>query len=296
VYAAGVTRHELVAHVRARRWQTFARQSVVLHTGPLGEEALSWAAVFEAGPRAFLDGASALKAAGLRKFDVDAIRVSVPRGARIRHAKGVNIRQTRRWEAGDLAPGNGVPRTRNQVAAIRGALWARSDRQAALLLTMSVQQQLVRPDQLGRELLRIRRDRRRTFLHAVVLDLLDGAQSLGELDVAAECRRRHLPAPTRQSIRPGRGGSYFLDLEWEEWGVVVEIDGIHHAWAQNLVSDALRHNEIALQGRVVLHLPLLGYRVAPEEFFEQIGRALRDNGWPGPADVIRRTALERQTV
>ena len=96
VYAAGVTRHELVAHVRAGRWQTVGRQSVAVHTGELREGPMAWAAVFEAGPRAFLDGASSLKAGGLTKFDIDRVRVSVPRGARIRRIKGIDVRQTRR--------------------------------------------------------------------------------------------------------------------------------------------------------------------------------------------------------
>ncbi|MBA2418449.1 MAG: hypothetical protein H0V59_05835 [Nocardioidaceae bacterium] len=69
-----------------------------------------WNAVFERGPRAVLDGASALQAADLSGYVHDGIRVSVPRGAR------------------------GVPRVRPQVAAVRAGLWAQSDRQAALAL------------------------------------------------------------------------------------------------------------------------------------------------------------------
>jgi hypothetical protein len=38
----------------------------------------------------------------------------------------------------------------------------------------SVRQGIVPPEAIGRELLRVRRDRRRAMLHAVVNDLLDG--------------------------------------------------------------------------------------------------------------------------
>ncbi|MCW2709849.1 MAG: hypothetical protein JWP24_43, partial [Marmoricola sp.] len=104
-------------------------------------QAIWWSAVLEAGPRAFLDGESALIAAGLEHYDCVRVRVSVPRGARIRHRNTtVDIRQTRRWDPHDLVEGTGVPRSRPEVAAIRAALWARSDRQATLVLTMSVQQ------------------------------------------------------------------------------------------------------------------------------------------------------------
>jgi very-short-patch-repair endonuclease len=237
--------------------------------------------VFEAGPRAFLDGASALIAAGLTKFEVDRIRVSVPRGARVRRGRGLDIRQTRRWSPSDLAVGTGVPRTRPEVAAVRGALWARSDAQATLLVTMAVQQGLTTAEALGIELLRVRRDRRRALLHAVVIDLLEGVRSLGERDFAHECRRRGLPAPSRQAVRRGPRGTTYLDAMWEEWRVVVEVDGIHHAWAQNVVGDALRQNDLTLRDARVLRLPLLGLRVAAGDFFNQIERALTDAGWAG---------------
>jgi very-short-patch-repair endonuclease len=60
----------------------------------------------------------------------------------------------------------------------------------------------------------------------------------------------------------------------------VEIDGIHHSWATRLVGDALRHNDISLQGLRVLRLPLLGLRVSPDAFFAQIEQALIDGGCP----------------
>ena len=282
LYAAGVTRHEVRANVEAGRWQSIGRQSLLLHGGPISRDSLEWAAVFEAGPRAFLDGASSLVAGGLRNFDVDRVRVSVPRGARIRRVRGIDVRQTRRWAADDLAPGPGVPRSRNPVAAVRAALWAKSDKQAALLLTMAVQQGLTTPEQLALEMRRVRRDRRRTFINTVILDLLGGVRSLGELDVARELRRRGLPEPTRQLLRKGPNGTYYLDLIWDDWGVVVEIDGIHHSWAQNVVGDALRQNDVTLKNATVLRLPLLGLRVAADEFFAQVWQALVDAGWSPP--------------
>lgn len=251
-----------------------------MHRGPLLQEARHWVAVLEAGPRAFLDGESALLAAGLEGYVVDRIRVSVPRGARVyRRVTGVDIRQTRRWAADDVGPA-ALPCARVEVAAVRAALWARSNRQAALLLTMVVQQGLTTAEKLAAELLRIRRDKRRAFVHGVMLDLLGGVRSLGELDVVRECRRRGLPAPTLQVVRRAKNGKYYLDLVWEEWNVVVEVDGVHHSWASHIVGDAVRHNDVSLQGMTVLRLPLLGLRIEPDTFFEQIEDALVAAGCP----------------
>ena len=279
LYALGITRGEVRANLRARRWQSVGRHCICVHTGPLVRQAQWWAAVLEGGPRAFLDGESALVAAGLEHYVPSGIRVSVPRGARIRHrGTAANIRQTRRWEASDVVV-DGIPRARVPVAAIRAALWARSNRQAALLLTMSVQQRLATPEELSVEMLRIRRDKRRVFLHGVLLDLLGGVRSLGELDVLRGCRDRGLPLPDLQVLRRSRTGNYYLDLKWTRWQVVVEVDGIQHTWVENVVGDALRQNSIAIAADTVLRLPVLGLRVCPDDFFDQIEEALRAAGW-----------------
>jgi very-short-patch-repair endonuclease len=285
LYAIGITRAEIRANIAADRWVRLGRQSVCVHRGPLSQRARHRAAVQEAGPRAYLDAGSALIEAGLTGFEMPRIRVSVPRGARAWRVKGLDVRQTRRWDPHDLVLDDGLRRARPAVAAVRQALWARTDREAALVLTMTVQQGLATADRVAEALLAVRRDRRRAFVSGVVMDLLGGVRSLGELDVVRECRRRGLPEPSKQVLRRGRNGTYYLDLLWEAWGVVVEVDGIQHSWAAQVVGDAIRQNDITLQGARVLRLPLLGLRVAPDDFFAQVEQALVAAGWDA-----RRTA------
>ena len=167
----GLQPGEVRANIRAGRWSRLGAHCVLARTGALTTDARWWSAVLEGGPRAFLDGEAALVVAGLEHYDSDNIRVSVPRGARIRHRGTVcNIRQTRRWQPDDVVD-EGLPRARPAVAAIRAALWAKSDRQATLLLTMTVQQGLAKVEDLALEMLRVRRDRRRGLVHVLLLDL-----------------------------------------------------------------------------------------------------------------------------
>lgn len=280
-YDWGCTRWMVTAELRAARWVAVGHNLVSVRTGPLTAEAIAWTAVLSGGPRAYVDGASSLIVAGLRGFSEQRVRVTVPRGARVWRVSGVDIRQSRRWSREDLVA-VGVPRSRNEVAAIHAGLWARTQKEAATVISMAVQQRLVTPEGLALELMRIKRDRRRAFLERLVLDLIGGSQAISELEMVALCRRRGLPQPSQQVVRKARDGSYFLDIYWQEWGVVVEIDGIHHAWAENIVADALRHNEIAMSGDLVLRLPLLGLRVDPERFLGQIEAALTSRGWMRP--------------
>jgi very-short-patch-repair endonuclease len=282
LYAGGMTRGEVRAQIRGRRWRRIGSQCLALHTGPLTTSGQQWAAVLEAGPRAHLDGVSALIASGLSNYSQSAIRVSVPKGARVRRTRGLDVRETRRWRAADIMP-TGVPRSRPAVAAIRGALWAVSDKQASLILTMTVQQGLCPAEELVVELLRVRRDKRRALIQSVLIDLVGGLGSLAELDVLRGCRERRLPEPDVQMLRRTRNGTVYLDFRWSRWGVVLEVDGIHHEWATQIIGDALRHNEVAMSGDVVLRLPVLGLRACPDDFFAQIEDALRRRGCPFPA-------------
>lgn len=153
-------------------------------------------------------------------------------------------------------------------------MWAVSDRQAALLICLAVQQRLVPRDRLLAASASLSRGRS-GFVRTIVEDVCDGAHSLGELDVAQLCADRGLPRPTRQSVRRLPGGRAYLDLAWEDHGLVVEVDGGHHARALTPVDDALRQNEVTIAGERVLRIPLVGLRIDPDAFLDQLERALR---------------------
>jgi hypothetical protein len=165
------------------------------------------------------------------------------------------------------------------VAAIRAAMYARTDRAAALVMAMSVQQRLLTGDALVWQAERLNRHKRRPFIVRIAHDIADGAQALGELDFAELCRRYGLPAPDRQSLRQNALGRWYRDVEWDLLGVVVEIEGMHHDAPENAVEDSLRQNEFTIDREAVLRIPLLGLRVAEAAFMGQVERMLVRAGW-----------------
>jgi hypothetical protein len=210
LYALGLTRAQIRAELRAERWRRHGSQAVAVHNGELTTLGSFWAATLNVGADAALDGASAPIAVGLTGFEETSIHVSVSKGTRYRRARGVRIHETRRRRPGDVESG-GPPQVRTAVAAIRAALWARTNREAALILAMTVQQRLCSIADLAMAFAAIRRHRRRTFVRDVLTDVAGGAESMGELDFAAECRRRGIPQPSRQVRRRLRSGAAFLD-------------------------------------------------------------------------------------
>lgn len=270
----GIDRHALAREIAADRWSAHGDQTIALHTQKLGVPALWWRAVWEVGCRgAALDGASALAAAGVTGYDVAAVHVSVPDHFSPDPVDGVRVHRVVRVER-EVITGRGVPRVAPAFAAIRAAHWASSDRQAALLLVLPIQQGIVSGPQLVAASRAISGRRRRALVPQLVQDISDGARSLGELDFAAMCRRRGLPEPDRQVVRRTAQGRIYLDVRWDVARLVVEIDGSHHGQGLAVISDQLRQNEVSLTRDIVLRISLLGLRLAPDQFLDQVARGL----------------------
>lgn len=280
----GVPRWQIRSNVRAGRWRPHGRHCVAVHSGELTGSARWWHAVFETGGGAALGGVTALEYAGLRGFE-GSLHVVVPKSSKHHRPRGVVVHETRRLLPGDVLT-NGPRRLRPEVAAVFGALWALSLRQAALVLVMTVNQRLATVEQVGEVWTRVRRHRWRRPLTAVLADLSDGVRSMGELDFARLCRQYGLPEPQRQVVRRGPHGRIYLDVRWDRWSLVVEIDGIAHDAPAAWVPDALRQNHVTLGDDRVLRIPVLGLRIAEAEFMAQVADGLRLAGCPLP----RRTA------
>lgn len=272
----GITRHAVASELRAGRWRAWGRHTIAVHTGALSRDAQWWRAVWEVGAGAALDGVTALAAAGLTGLESPTVHVSVPH-ANSHHGRdvsGVRVHRVRRRPDSELL-GVGLPRARPGPAARRAAHWASSERRAALVLCMVVQQRLVTSGDLLKLCPPVRGRTRRAFVSRVVADVACGAESLGELDFASLCRARHLPEPSRQVVRQGPRGRIYLDVRWDRIRLVVEIDGAQHRQGLAVSSDNLRRNWLALRNDTVLTIDLVGLRVMEDEFMAQVEQAFR---------------------
>lgn len=255
---------------RNERWRMHGWNTVALHTGELSLLAQHWRALWETNEAtAVLDGVSALQALGLKGFTESTLHVSVLRAASVRHCPGITVHRVSDRPQQQVVS-SGLPRTRPEVAAIRGAQWAVSDRQAALILAMTIQQHLTTPERLVAASETIRGRSRRAFIPRIVRDIANGAQSLGELDFVTMCRRYAVPPPAHQALRHLPDGTAYLDAAWEEAKLAVEIDVSGHRWGLNESADHLRQNAVTLGGDLVLRMNLVGLRLHEREFMSQV--------------------------
>lgn len=273
----GIPRWVVRLEVRTGRWAAHGRQCVCIHNGPLGPEALRWCAVLEVGARAALDGVTALQAAGVTGLSDEAVVVIAPKGSTPARPPGVVVRESRLFSEDDVI-GVGIRRVRPAVAAVHAALWASTDRQAAYFLTLVVQQRLARPSDLAAVLARVRRHRRRLTLRALVAALVAGSQSLGELDVSADLRRRGFPV-RQQAVRRRPSGTEYLDIEIEDCDVCLEVDGIGHDAPEQRLSDLVRDIRTLVDGKVTVRVPLLAYVLDTEQVLDALEELLVSRGW-----------------
>ena len=270
---AGVTRADLRTEIRAGRWHLDGLHTVSQAGCEISGEARWWRAVWESGPGAALDGVSALEAAGLQNFDDSNVHVSIPSANRTHVTDGVTVHRLN-----DVGPliSEPIRRVPAEVACLRAAAWATTDRTAALIIAMSVQQRLVDEGQLRTAWGRVGYSTRREVIERSIRDVCDGAESLGELDFGRLCVAYGLPTPDRQLRRRRPNGVAYIDAGWEEIGLLVEIDGSQHSTQIGVVEDALRQNDVMMGGGRVLRIPLFGLRHHPEKFMVQVVRAYRN--------------------
>lgn len=278
LYAAGVPRWLVRREIKVGRWQRAGRQTVVLHNGPVSVGTRRWVAVLEGGPRAALAGVSALQEAGLTALSDELIHVIVARGSRRVRVQGVSFHESRRWNEADVLR-TGIPRVVPPVAAIHAALWARTDREATLLLAMAVQQRKATPGQLHDAAASIRRHRRRRLLTRVTSELAGGVQSLNELDVAVAMRSRGLPEPTRQQLRQRPAGRQYLDADFPDYEITLEIDGPQHDEPQARLDDLVRDVGLAADGRTVIRIPMVAWRVGQARVLDALEELFAARGW-----------------
>jgi hypothetical protein len=163
---------------------------------------------------------------------------------------------------------------------VDAASWAKRDSDARAIVAAAFQQRLVTLDEMLGVLGRMRRPRRRALVLETTLDAAGGSQSITEVDFLKLCRSNGLPIPTRQVARTDSDGRQrYLDALFEEYQLVVEIDGSHHLDPKVWWDDMKRQNAIWIDGARILRFPAWLIRAEPEQVAEQIKAALRAAGW-----------------
>lgn len=277
----GVDDQDIRKRVRRREWVAVHPGVYVNHTGPLTWRQRAWAAVLDVRPAA-LSHTSAMLARKPVPHDDGPIHVAVARGRSVVAHSGMVVHHVvdlkRRVEWGLLPP-----RVRIEEALIDLAAGASTDLDALAHLTDAVGAHLTTAASLRAALKMRKRVRRRDFLTRILDDIATGACSVLEHRYLRDVEQAHgLPTPVRQApTRAGRPG--FRDVDYEKWGVVIELDGrAGHSGAAARDRDMERDLDAAAElDRVTLRIgygQVIGRACTTAR---KIGAILNRRGWPG---------------
>lgn len=113
--------------------------------------------------------------------------------------------------------------------------------------------------------------------------LIAQSHSLPEREFACLVRRRSLPPPSHQAVRPDATGKRrYLDFAWARYATRVEIDGSAHLEVVQNWADCERDNQLQLVVEArSLRFPAYAVRHHPERVGDLVERALRLGGWTG---------------
>jgi hypothetical protein len=282
--AAGMTRHAIYARLASGRWQRVHPGVYATYTGPLARESQMWAAVLGARPGAVLCHQTAAELHGLLEpAKGGAIHVMVARGQTVAAMRGVVVHYSRRVDAA-RHPALKPPRTRLAETVLDLAEAERTANGATSWILSACASRRTTPERLLAAMDARPRMRRRKILLAALGDARIGVHSFLEHGYLYRVQLPHgLPEGTRQR-RTRSGVAYrYEDVRFEEYGVVVELDGQRAHPEGERWRDTRRDNSSAVQGLITLRYTYADVMERPCEVADEIARTLRGRGYTGMA-------------
>src|SRR5512142_1995733 len=223
--AAGLSDGAIQERLASGRWRRLFPRTFATFTGPVSREARLWAAVLYAGAGAALSHESAAELSGLVDEPSDPIHVTVPSDRRVRAQPGLAVHRSPRVPEA-RHPGRVPPQTRIEETVVDLVQCSRSPDRALDWVTRACARRLTTPERLRAVLDRRPWLRWRAELRGVLGDMAGGCHSELERRYLRMVEWTHgLPAGHRQA--PGRRGAgrRYDDVRYEEFGLVVELDG-----------------------------------------------------------------------
>ena len=297
-YAAGMSKDQVRAQVDAGRWRRVLPR--VPYAGPPERATAMWAALLYAGEGATISHDTAAELWGLLAWQPTGllagqptgllagipvagsqIHVAVPASRRVAEQPGLRIHYIRRLDAA-RHPTRQPPRTRVEATVLVLADAADRVNTVIGLVTRACQRGCTTPVRLGEALATRRRFRWRGEVAAILADVSKGANTPLELAYLRQVERAHgLPAGERQRHRHVGRGSQWLDVRYEPFGLIVELDGRVGHVDDGPFHDRRRDNYSTETGYRTLRYGWAETLANSCGVAAQVARVLHAGGWRG---------------
>lgn len=279
---AGISDRQIASRAAGGAWRPLGPRVVVLHSGPLTRDQQWWVGVLHGARDAALALASAAEVGGLRGFEDPDVHVAIAHGREVGDITdpvvNVRVHQSRHVLA-DVVALRAPARQSVARSVVELASAAPHDNRTRAVIAASVQQRLVRPAHLRSFIGERRTLPKRRLILETVGDVQGGAHSLPELEYSHALRRTGLPQPVKQSKIRRHNGTWYLDNDFEEWQVTVEVNGIQHRELLASESDDIRRSALQIGGRIVVDISSYAVRHQIGQTMLRTAQALVAHGY-----------------
>ncbi len=292
--SAGIKPATLRSRVDAGRWQRLHPGVYAVFSGPPGRETTLWAAVLRAGKGAALSHQTAAELDRLADRQSASIHITVPASRVVMPIAGVVLHARRDTEAA-THPTRLPPRLRIEQTVLDLADQSTDAAGAVAWVTAALGRRLTTQPKLQLALSQRARARWRQDLTLALSPELAGIHSLLEYHYIRDVEIPHgLPRGTRQARGGQAGRSVYRDVLYDEYGLIVELDGKSAHPDESRWIDVLRDNSAAEAGNVTLRYGYWDVRGTACQVAAQVAATLQARGWQGrprpcaPSCLLRR--------
>ena len=279
---AGLSPGMIKFRVSSGRWRQIYPGVYATFTGELNRGTRLWAAVLSAGPGAALSHETAAELHRLTDKPAEMIHLTVPVKRRVMAVEGVSLHRSGR--AAEAVQGNtNPPRTTVEETVLDLTQTAATFDDVCGWVTRAIARDLTDEARLRQAINARPRLRWRSDLHELIVAAAGGDHSVLEFRYHRDVELAHgLPEPSRQVpfvTSAGRRGR--RDRVYEEYGVVVELDGRLGHPAENQWKDKARDNAAAAEGKQSLRYGWAQVKWKACATAAEVARVLRLHGWDG---------------
>lgn len=285
VLGHGLSKNSLASLIESGHWRRLARGAYLTTPTAPSWDALAWAGILLGGEQARLGPEASGHLHGLLPVGPEPVDILVPYGR--------SIRVDGPWRFVRERPTARSPRTVGSPprlpveSALLDMVAPRSEGEVVGLVTKAVQSRRTTARRISTLLAARSAHPHRVLLTKLLADVAQGVESPLELSYFREVERAHgLPRGRRQRSR--RGLPYLTDVGYDDYGVLVELDGRIGHEGEGRFRDMWRDNEFMIEELLSLRYGWFDVVDHPCAVNGQVAGLLQRRGWPGiPAPCHR---------
>jgi hypothetical protein len=297
-HRSGLSDAAIVHRAATGRWQRVHPGVYATFSGPLSREARLWAAVLYAGAGAVLSHETAAGLQQLLDKPAPLIHLTVPRTRRVALQAGLKISTSKGVLADRRFPPGVLPQTLVDDTILDLIDQAGTFDEVCGLITRAFGRRLTSEGRLRATAQLRKRQRWRKDMDALITEATGGTHSLLEYYYDRDVERAHgLPRSARQVPYVKLDGSKgFRDRHYQEYGVIVELDGASAHLEENRWADRERDNHAAVLRMQTLRFGWKHVRHQACDTAAMTAIVLMDHGWRGSPEPCSPSCAITQRV